>query len=119
MLSSATFPLNVRIILSDPFSDGSSFYVACVCIHCRWTDHNCSTMSLTSPVYCLSDAFSSYRVSFYLIYWNWHHLKNYICSMMSLTIMDLDPGPLLRALFHFALDNLLVVLVNQLVVFVT
>ena len=36
-LSSATFPLKVRIIISDPFSDGSSFYVVCVCSHCRQT----------------------------------------------------------------------------------
>ena len=38
--------------------------------------------------------------------------------MMSLTMMGLDPGPLVRALFHFSLMNPLVVLANLLVVFV-
>ena len=36
--------------------------------------------------------------------------------MMSLTMMGLDPGPLVRALFRFALMNPLVVLMNILVV---
>ena len=38
--------------------------------------------------------------------------------MMNLTIMDLDPVPLVRAIFHFSLVNLLLVLVNPLAVFV-
>ena len=38
--------------------------------------------------------------------------------MMSLAMMGLDTGPLVRVLFHFALVNPLVVLVNPLVVFV-
>ena len=50
MLLSATLQLNVRIILSDPFSDLSSFYVACVCNHCCRTNQNRLTMSLTHPV---------------------------------------------------------------------
>ena len=57
MLSSVTFPLNVRIIWSDPFSDGSSFYIACVCSHCRWKNQNHLAMSLTSPVSSVSDIF--------------------------------------------------------------
>ena len=61
MLLSATFPLNVRIILLDTFPNGSSSYVACVCNHCCQKNHNRSIMSLTSPVSCLYDALSSYR----------------------------------------------------------
>ena len=38
--------------------------------------------------------------------------------MMSLTMMGLDTGPLVRSLSHFALVNPLVVLVNPSVVFV-
>ena len=58
MLSSETFPLNVRIILLDPFSGGSSFYVVCVCGHCCWKNQNlCSMLSLTRPVSCISDVF--------------------------------------------------------------
>ena len=38
--------------------------------------------------------------------------------MMSLTMMGLDPGPLVRAILHFSQMNLLVVLVNMLVVLV-
>ena len=62
-LSSATFPLNVGIILSYPFSDDSSFYVACAYIHYRQTNQNCMTVSLMRPVSCVSDNFSSYRFS--------------------------------------------------------
>ena len=51
-LLSATLPLTVRIILLDTFSDGSSFFVACVYSHCRQTNQNRSTTSLTSPVSC-------------------------------------------------------------------
>ena len=39
--------------------------------------------------------------------------------MISLTMMVLDPDPLVHALFHFVLMNTLVVLSNLLVVFVT
>ena len=42
--------------------------------------------------------------------------KNQIRSIMSLTIMGLTPGPLVRALFLFALMNPLVVLETPLVV---
>ena len=35
--------------------------------------------------------------------------------MMNLTILGLDPGPLVHALFHFALENPLAVMVNPLV----
>ena len=68
-------------------------------------------MSLTSHISCLSDPFSSYRAHFSLIYWNCYHSTNYISSLMSLTMMGLDLGPLVRALFHFTLAILLVVLV--------
>ena len=63
-LSSATLPLNVGIILLSPFSDVSLFYFACVCSYCLWTNQIRLTMSLTRPVSCVSDAFSSYRFSF-------------------------------------------------------
>ena len=43
---------------------------------------------------------------------------NQICSMMSLTIMGLILGPLVRALFLFTLMNQLVVLMTPLVVLV-
>ena len=49
---------------------------------------------------------------------------NQICSMTSLTMMGLTPGPLVREIFLFALKNplavlmtLLVMLTNTLVVF--
>ena len=64
MLLLATLPLNKRIILSGPFSGSSSFFIACICNHYHWTKQNRLTMSLTSPVSCLSDASSSYFVSF-------------------------------------------------------
>ena len=73
-------------------------------------------MSLTSPVSYVLDVFSSYRVSFCLIYLNWYHLTNWICLMMSLTMMGLTPVLLVRALLIFSLMNLLVVLANPLVV---
>ena len=113
---SATFPLNVRIILSDPFSGRSSSYVVCVYNHFRRMNQNRLTMGLTSHLYCLSDALSSYHVSFNLIYLNWCHLTNYISSTMSLTMMGMDPGLLVRALFYFTLANTLVLLENPLVV---
>ena len=47
----------MRIILSDTFSGGSSSCVVCIFIHCRRKNQNHSTMSLTSPVSCLSDVF--------------------------------------------------------------
>ena len=88
-LLSATLPLNVRIIWSDPFSDRFSSCVVCVCIHCCWTTQNrCLVMGLTNHLSCVYDDFSSYRVSFSL--------------MMGLTIMILGPGHLVRAVFHFA-----------------
>ena len=87
-LLSATLPLNVRILLSDPFSDGSSFYIACVCNHCHRTNQNCrSMMGPTSHLSCVCDAFSSYCVSFSL--------------MTSLTMMVLGPSHLVRALIIF------------------
>ena len=47
--ASETFSLNGHIILSDPLSDGSSFYVSCVYNHCHSTILNCcSMMGLTS-----------------------------------------------------------------------
>ena len=57
-------------------------------------------MGLTSHILCVYNDFSSYRVSFSL--------------MMSLTMMGLGPGHLVRALFHFHLKNPLVVSVSQL-----
>ena len=71
------------------------------------------------PVSCVTDAFSSYRVYFYLIFWNWCHLMNYIFLMISVTMMGMSTGTLVRAIYHFALINMLVVLANVLVVFVS
>ena len=119
MLLSETLPLNVRIILSDPFPDGPSFYVTCVCSHCCWANQNHSKTSLTCYVSCISDAFSSCCVSFYLINQNCFHSTNYFYSVMSLTMTGLDPGPMVPALFYFALVNRLVLLANPLVMFVT
>ena len=77
MPSSETFPLNVRIILSDHFSDCSSSYVVCICNHYRRKNQNrLLIMGLTSHISCISDAFSSYRVSFSLICWICYHSKN-------------------------------------------
>ena len=39
------------------FSDGSSFYVPCVWSHCRQTNQNYLTVSLTRPVSCVPDKF--------------------------------------------------------------
>ena len=66
MLSSETLPLNVRIILSDPFSYSSSSYAVCVCNHyCRTNQNFCLMMVLTCPVSCVYDAFSSFFVSIF------------------------------------------------------
>ena len=73
-------------------------------------------MSIAFPVSCVSDTFSSYHVSFCLVYWNYYHLTNYICTMMILMMMGLDPVTLVRALSLFALMNPLTVLENPLVV---
>ena len=98
-MSSATLTLNVCIVLSDPFSGGSSFYIVYVCNHCHWTNQNCcSMMGLTSHLSFVYNTFSSYTV--------------FIPMMMILTIMVLGPGHLVRALFHIALAILLVVSVK-------
>ena len=116
MLLSAALSFNLRIILSSSFSVCSSSLVVCVCNHYRRTNQNChSIMGMASHLSCLSHAFSSYRFSFSLIYLNWCHSMNYISSV-SLTMMGLDSGPLVRSLFHFPLVNPLVVLVNFLLV---
>ena len=104
MLSSATLSLNVHIILFYRFSGHSPSYVVCVCNHYRRTNQNRrSMMGLVSHLSCISDAVYSYFVSFSLVCLNWCHSTNYI-SLVNLTIMGLDPGPLV---------NLLVVLVTQ------
>ena len=56
------------------------------------------------------------RVPFFWIYCNCYHSVNQISSMMSLTMMGLNTGPLIHSLFHFALMELLVVLETLLVV---
>ena len=73
-------------------------------------------MILTSPVSCVSDAFSSYCVYFFGVFCNWYNLNNQISSMMSLTIIGMTTGPLVCEIFLFALMNLLVVLETLLVV---
>ena len=92
------------------------FFVAFVYSHCCQTNQNRLTMSITSPFYCVSNAFSLYPVSLCLIYCNWYHSTNQIRSIVSLTIMGMTPGPLVRALFLFALMNPLVVLETPFVV---
>ena len=105
MLLLATFPLNVRIIWSDTFSDCSSFYVACVSNHCHWTgETHRSKMGLAIHLSCFYDAFSSYHVSFFLV-----TSLTMISSMTSLMMMVLGPGYLVRSLFCF-LKILLVML---------
>ena len=100
MLLSETLRLNVRIILSDPFSGGSSFCVACICNYCHRTNQNCRlTMGLMSHLSYAYDDFDFYRVSFSLV--------------ASLTMMVLGPGHLVRALFRFPLNILLVMTVAQ------
>ena len=76
-------------------------------------------MSLKSPISCVSDTFSLYRVSLFCIYCNFYHPMNQIFSIMSLTMMGLILGPLMRDIFIFALNNLLVVLMTPLVVLTT
>ena len=100
MLSSATLPLNVQIIWSYSLSNGTSFYVSCVCNHCHRTNQNCrSMMGLTSHLSCFYNAFSSYRV--------------YFSSMTSLTMIVIGTGQLVRAIFLFPLNIPLVVWVAQ------
>ena len=99
--------LCARLILSDPLSVGSSFYVACICNHCHWKSLNCcSKMGLTSHLSCVYDTFSYYCVSFSLM-----TNLTMISSMTSITMMVLGPDYLVRALFHF-LKILLVVSVD-------
>ena len=77
------------------FSDGSYFYVACVCNHCHRTNQNCrSMMVLTILLSCAYDTFSSYHISF--------------SSMTSLTMMVIGPGHPVRTVSHFPLKILLV-----------
>ena len=87
----------MRIILSDTFSDGSSFYVACVCNHYDCMSHNCrSKMSLTNHFPCFYDAFYFNCVSFSAM-----TSLTMIFSMKSLTMMVIGPSYLVNALFHF------------------
>ena len=53
-----------------------------------------------------------------MIHWNFYHSTYNIFPIMSLTMIGLDPGLLVRTIFLFAMMNPLVVLVNPLVVFV-
>ena len=62
-------------------------------------------MILTSPVFCVSDKFSLYRVSFFWIHCNCYHPTNQIRLMASLTMMGITPGPLVRALFLFCFEE--------------
>ena len=115
MLLSATFPLDVHIILLDTFSNGSSFYVAYVCSHCHQKNHNRLPMNLTRSFSCISEFFSSYR-SFYINLLEFLFLTNYI--YFDEESYDGGSGSIIpgMALFHFALGTLLVVFVNTLVV---
>ena len=73
-------------------------------------------MSLTSPISFVSDDFSLYQVSFFWIYCNCYCSTNHIRLMMSLKMIGLTPGTLVRAIFLFAFMNPLVVLETLLVV---
>ena len=59
------------------------------------------TISLTSPVSCVSDDFYLYRVLCSWICYTCCHLTNQISLMMSLMMMGLNPGPLVRVIFPF------------------
>ena len=77
--------------LSDPFSDSSSSYVVYIYNHYHSMNQNSRLMmGLTSRLYYVYDDFSSYCVFNY--------------SVMSLTMMGLTPGLLVRALFYFTLE---------------
>ena len=68
MLSSAIFPLKLRIVLSDPFPDVSYLCVVYVYNDCHRTNHNHSSkMGLTSYLSDAYDAFSSSCASFSLL----------------------------------------------------
>ena len=68
------------------------------CSLCQWR-RLWSLVKRKYHISFISDAFSSYRVSFSL--------------MMSMAMMGLGPGHLVRALFHFPLEIPLVVSVAQ------
>ena len=67
---------------------------------------------------CVSDTFSFYPVSCFWSWCNCYQLTDQIPLMMSLTVMDTTPGPLVRALSLFVLKIPLVMLTIPLVVFV-
>ena len=99
-LSSATLLLNVHIFWSDPFPYRFPSYIVWVCNHYRRAFYyRRLTMGLKIHISCISDPFSSYHVSF--------------SSKMSLTMMDLGPGHMVRALFNFPLGIPLFVSVAQ------
>ena len=113
MLLSEFLPLNVRIILSDTFSDRSPSYIVLAWNHYRRTNHNRRLMMGLTSTSCISDTF--FPITFSLFYLIWCHLTNYI-SITNLTIMGLNLGPLLFWLYNFPLENPFVVLVYLLVV---
>ena len=76
-------------------------------------------MILTSLVSCVSDTFYFYHIYCFWVFCYCCYLTNKIHSMMSLTMMGITPGPLVRALFPFSLKIPLVVLMTQLVVLKT
>ena len=110
------------------------FFVSYVYSHRCWTNQNRSTMRLTSPVLCVSDAFYFYRISCFWIFCIYCHQPNkirycfynfYICchqtnqirSMMSLKMTGLPPGLLVCALFLLVLTIPLVVFVAWVLAF--
>ena len=112
----SNFTVNLAHNFKGSFSDGPYFCISCVYSHFRQKNHNRLTMSLTSPVSYVSDIFYLYRVYFLWVFCNLHHPTNQIRPMMSLTMMGLTLGPLVRLLFLFTLMNTLFVLENPLVV---
>ena len=89
------------IILSNHFSNSSSFYVTCVCNHCHWTSLNPrSKMGLTRHLSCFYQVFSFYLVSFSVMM-----SLTIISSMTSPTVIFPGPGHLVRALFHFSKNS--------------
>ena len=98
MLLSAIFPSKLRLVLSDPFSNDSSFCVVCVCKYCHWKNQNRrSKMGLTSH---LSDDYNT--SSFYCVSSSLILSLIKMSLMTSVMMMVLGPGsPLVRAFLHF------------------
>ena len=81
------------------------------------TNQNRLTMSMTRSVSFVSNAFFILSLLFLIYLLALLSIDELNFLMMSLMMIGMDPGPLIRALFHFPLMNLLVLLENPLFVF--